>query len=316
MAVTIEDHQEAPSQPAPQDVVSLFNKSLDSAPATPQAPEPLTAVETPQASAPATIAIPVDRVPEKFKQKPEAVFEAYENAERAMHQRANEASQFRREADELRAKLAAAEQFAKLQQQPKPPEVDPWGGLKPEEAVITDTRRFAESIRTQAVEEARKAAREETDRVKTEVRQDQSNRDSATALVKTWDAARDMIRASGHQISDEQWKADLGYIAPAVVRENDQAPGVVLNPKRYVEHYNYLRGAPPKPSIPTEASPPISGRPSVIAAQQPESIPSISRETRQTRETIAAAMKSHGLMNDKEVADYLKAADTPLNYKR
>ena len=257
---------------------------------------PAPAPEPPAVPDLAAIRVPEHEiVPEKFRGKGLSdVFEAHRNAEQYMHAKANEAAQARRENEELKTRLAAAEQFAKMAQQPPPPApapVDVWTarGINPEEAVITDTRRFAEATRDIAVEGARAAAREETQKVRAEWENDQTAQRQADGLVKTWDTAKEALRARGHNISDDQWKNDLAYIAPAVVREND-----VFNTDRYVAHYEYLKGTPAvqKPTVPSEGNPPVSSR--TAAGPQASARPSVSRERTAIVEQIGRSLGFEG----------------------
>lgn len=310
-----------PSQPA-VDFVTAFNaaaEQLGSAPApeTPEAPEaPAATAAAPEVAQfdPATIRIPeTAQLPEhaqKYRGKSLAeVIELERRTQQYGFEKAQEAAQARREADELRARLAAAEQLARMNQKPPEPEVstDPWtrAGVDPNETIITDPRRVAEVTISEAERRSIEAARQVVAQEVGSMRQQIQREREEQTLIATFELAKHEVRKAGHNISDDDWVNALRYIGPAIEQENRETPGVVFDPKRYVAHYTALRGVPARPTLPTEGNPPVAARSAAVA---PESSPkpSVSREKRQLYEQVYGAMKGAGLLSD---ADFNKALE-------
>lgn len=258
---------------------------LESAPA-PEAPAPAPVVEAPFDPASITIpdraAVNAPKAFEKFKNKTLTdVFTSYEEAEKGFHTKAQEAAQARREAEELRMKLAAAEQTARMLQQPPQPVAphDPYQGVNPDSDIITDPRKVLDRTLSEAERRAQAIAQQESAKVRQEIISGLQAEREEQAIFNTFEIAKFKLRQAGYTLSDDQWKEDLKFIAPVVAREEQ-----LFNPDRYVQHFQYLRGGV-RATLPVEGNPPVAAR----AATAPPSIPSINKEARQVRERLADA---------------------------
>lgn len=275
---------EVPSQP--EEIGTSINTALGLESAPPETP----AVPVEEAPFdPATYTIPdriIEGAPksfEKFRNKALTDFAiSYENVEKSFHQKAQEAAQARKEAEDLRIRLAAAEQLARITQQPQVPQqpVDKWQGANPAEHVITDPQRVFDrtlSVAEQRAQEiAQKAATEAEQRIEAKLQREREEQ----AVFQTFETAKSELRAAGYDISDEQWREDLKFIAPVAARE-----GQLFNTKWYVESFSRLKG-PIKASLPKEGNPPVAARTSTA----PTAVPSINREDRAIRERFADAL--------------------------
>jgi hypothetical protein len=256
---------------------------LEPAQAAPQVPEP---APEPAPFDPASFTIP-DRFSEsapkaldKFKNKTLLdIAKSYEESEKGFHAKAQESAQIRRENEELKARLAAAEQFAKMSQQPTaaPTPHDPWQGVNPDAEIITDPRRVLDRTLSESERRAQLVAQQEAMKVRDEIVNGLRAEKEEAAIFNTFEIAKFKLRQAGYTLSDDQWKDDLTYIAPRVARE-----GNLFAPDAYVEHFQKLRG-PIKATLPKEGNPPVAAR----AATAPPSVPTISSEERQLRERLA-----------------------------
>ncbi len=289
------DEEVPQSLPAPN-TVELFNAAMDKAEGAPpldnaqQAPAP---AEVPLTFDPATVRIPKDaKLPdyaEKFRDKnlPE-VFEITRKTEQWGHDKAQEAAQLRRELEDERTRRISMEQL-RSQQPPVQPQ-DPYAklGIDPDVAIIGNARQVLDLNRQLSAEDARaiaqQAAKSEADAIRAENQRERE----ANSLIATFETAKDGLRKAGYQVSDEQWLKDLAYIAPAIAREAETNPNALYETRRYMEHFAYLKGAPQKPTIPTEGNPPVAGRPATVAAQP--NVPTIAGEMKSKADLIAKAL--------------------------
>lgn len=283
---------ETPSQPgnAGSEAVAAFNQLAAETPiedVAVAAPEEPTAPSEP--STPATLIIPLNKVPEKFRSKPEAIVEAYENAEKQMHAATQERAQLRREMDELRARLAAADQVTRMTT-PQSPELNHWqkAGINPGEDIIVSPDKVGDHLLSEAERRAQAVATRAAQEAANQVRAEMQQQQSAAALITAFETAKKSLRDSGYTLSDEDWKRDLGYIAPAVARENEQNPGAVFDHNRYVEHFRVLKGAPAKATLPTEGAPPVAARSATVQNAPP--VPTLNREDQQLQKAIHGAL--------------------------
>lgn len=273
---------EVPTQPDASVIVSSA-LGLESAPPpeTP-APEPIDEGPIDLASLiiPDRIGDTAPKALEKFKRKSLLdLAKSYEESEKGFHAKAQEAAQTRRENEELKARLAAAEQFAKMTQQPAaaPAPHDPWHGVNPDSDIITDPRRVLDRTLSESERRAQLVAQQEAAKVRDEiVRGIQAEREEA-AIFNTFEIAKFKLLQAGYTLSDDQWKDDLTYIAPRVAKE-----GQLFSPDAYVEHFQKLRG-PIRATLPKEGNPPVASR----AATAPPSVPTITSEERALRERLA-----------------------------
>lgn len=244
---------------------------------------------------PATIKIPnrqfspnASKALEKFKDKTIAdLATSYEEAERTMHSRAQEASDLRRQLDTERAARIAAEQFQRMVAQPQqtPQDIYQRAGVNLDEAIITDPTR----VMATTLEEARRIAREESERAAYEWRsqaqaeaQESQNRN---VLLSALEMARGEVgKLIGKEISIPEWQNELQDVARLVqMRE----PERVFDHKAYVETYTRLRGVP-KVSVPAEGNPPVNAKPSSVKSER--QAPTMTREEQQLSRAIRKAM--------------------------
>lgn len=293
----VEAPVEVPAAPEPfEGGVAAFQKALAKGQASAES-QPETAPSSAPAVAPPVPDPATSRVPEKFRGKSiEEVADSAHNAEQRMHQATEEAARLRRENEDFRIRLIAQEQL----RAPAPPQspVDPWAasGIVPEEAVITDTRRFADTTLNMAEERARRAAAEESAKAIQGFRDEQSNiqrgQQQAGALIGTWEAAKAAIRAEGYELSEDQWRTDLDFIAPQVARENNQRDGVIYDPTAYVAQFKRLRGVVAQRAvIPTEGNPPVAARSASVSPSTPGA-PTVSREKKQIYDAVFGALQT------------------------
>ncbi len=296
------DTPEVTSEPTSE--AALVNAALGLEPREAVAPPPEpTPVEEP-AFDPATIKIPsrkaVDGVPkayEKFKDKSLTdVFTSYENAEKWGHEKSQEAAQLRRELEEERARRAAAEQVAKMTPAQEPVTQDYWqkAGINPNEQLFTEPQRVLDTTLTEAERRAAVAAEAAVRKAQQEWQAKQDEEKFASNAFATFEAAKLKLQKLGYDVSDEQWREELTYIAPVVYRT-----GRTLDPDAYVEHYGKLKGAPAKAQLPTEGNPPISAKSSSSTAQ---SVPTIGREEKALRARLADAFG----FSEAEKENYIK----------
>lgn len=263
--------------------------------------------ETPQAEAgeadapvvetfdPATIRIPnrqfVEHVPkalEKFKDKTLVDFAtSYEEAERMMHAKAAEAAQTRRENEELRTRLTAAEQYARMSQQPAPTaqQHDPYEGLDVDTAGVTDMRGFADRTLAEARRIAKEEAATAAQQSRAQVNAERETDAHAAQLVTAFELSRAEVgKLIGRDVPIEEWQSDLQDLARIV---HSREPHRQYDHKAYVETYVRLRGVP-KVSVPTEGNPPIAARPASVKPDKPT--PTLSREADQLNKQIRKAL--------------------------
>lgn len=291
--------EEVTSQPSDaRGIVAKHLADYAPEPETPQAPE-VEAAPAPEEFDPATIRIPnqkfVTNVPkalEKFKDKTLVdLATSYEEAERAMHTKAEEAARYHRENDELKARLAAAEQYARMTPAQPTVQTDPYTqrGIKLDEAIITDPR----SVMATTLDEARRIAREEAEKAANasgeKSRAEFQQAENARRLIGALESARmEASKLYGAEIPIEQWREDVMYIAPRVKWENDNgSEGRIYDPRAYVDHYTRLKGAP-KASVPTEGNPPVAARPANVRSER--AAPTLTREEALIRKQIRGAL--------------------------
>lgn len=281
------------SQPAGagQDAVSALSQLLaenpieDVAVAAPQS-------ETPAAEpqSPATIIIPLSKIPEKFRSKPESIVEAYENAEKTMHGATAEAARLRKEAEELRVKLATAEQVSRMTQQPQQQPQNHWqqAGINPGEDIITSPDKVGDHILTQATKRAEEAALKAAAQVEAKLQAQKQTEEQTRALFWALDTAKVRAKEAGYDFTDDEYKNVLMYVGPVVAEEAKQNPNAPYDPNRYVEHIKMLKGAPTKAALPTEGAPPVASRSATM--QNAPSVPTLSREDAQLQKAINGAL--------------------------
>lgn len=289
------------SQPEFKGGVAAFEAALaKQESAAPETPASEAQSEAPAVIDPATIDIPAhDTVPEKFRgKKLTDAFESIKNAERFMHEKAGEAAQLRKEREELMARLAAAEQFARMTQQPPQPQkpVDPWGGANPAELVITEPDRFVNTTIAMAEQRASAAAEAAARKVAEGETQKLRDQAAAQALISTFETARKQLGDKGYDVSDEVWHPHLAKVARILKVENDSEPGALYDPNRYVNYYTAIAPSPQaKATIPAEGNPPVAAKPAAGPAVV-QGRPTVSREQRQLYEQIG---KAAGLSGDR-----------------
>jgi hypothetical protein len=291
---------EAPVVPTEPDQSAAVAAALglESAPA-PETPAPPPVEAAP--FDPASFTIP-DRISdtapkalEKFKNKTLLdIAKSYEESEKGFHGKAQELAQARREAEELRTKLAAAEQYARMNQQPAAPQapLDPWQGVNPDSDIITDPRKVLDRTLSEGERRAHLVAQQEAAKVRDEIVNGIRAEREQEAIFNTFEVAKFKLRQAGYNLTDDQWKEDLKFIAPVVAREEQ-----LFNPERYVQHFQYLRG-PIKATLPKEGNPPVAARTATAAPH----VPTISSEERQLRERLANVW---GMSGD-ERANYIE----------
>lgn len=296
---------DATSQPG-IDALGAFERAVATTEAAPPA-QPLSQAapptETPQTFDPATIAIPdyaAGPTLEKFRGKHLGdVVRSYEESQRAMHQRSQEAAQARRENEELKTRLAVAEQIARMNPAPAPaPPADIWtqAGVNPDVEIINNPRGLLELAIAEAERRARVGAAEEAGKVRSEVSQENEERERAHAYIGTWDAAKAQIRALGHELTDQQWVDDLGYIMFKLGPEAQADPSAAFTVSRYVDHFTRLRGAPSRATLPTEGAPPVASRAAAVNPKAAQ-VPTLPAEQADLAATIYRNLQGIGLVS-------------------
>lgn len=282
----VETSQPEVPQPSGSVAVDAFNKALAEVPAEQRessAPEPTAPPETP-----ATFAIPLERIPEKFRKNPEAIFEAYQNAEKYMHEKSTESARLAKEAEELRTRLAVVEQVQKMQPQAPPQTSWQKAGINPQEDIIVAPEKVAAHV----IDEAKRAAAEEAQKYAqaeaAKLRAEKNQEDQTRALFWALDQAKVKAKEAGYDFSDDEYRQVLQYVGPVVAEEAKQNPNAPFDPNRYVEHIKVLKGNPTKPSLPTEGAPPIAARSATMKSSAP--VPTLDKETRDKALQIAKGL--------------------------
>lgn len=290
MAVETEQSQPASIVDRVQAAIAPVEEQAAAAPATETPAPPAPAFD------PATITIPdVAELPphfQKFKGKDlNAVIGAQLETERWGHSKAEEAAKARRENEELKARLAAMEQVAKVfpQQQPQPQDHWQKAGVNPNETIFTDPRSVLDATRSMTLEEARQyaeqAAARAAETTKAELRAERLRENEGAAYFNAFEAARAELNSKGYNLTPEQWAQELADSKIANYVQFAE-PDARFNPKRYVELYAMAKPLAAKPNVvPTETAPPIASRPATVDTTAATK-PSIPRERRQALKQI------------------------------
>ena len=291
----------APIPDAAEIITSTFGGGSADAPAAPTTPE------TPKFD-PASVVIPqeADLPPhfQKFKGKTLAdVIGLDLQTQQWATTKAQEAATAKREAEDLRARLAAAEQIAKMTPQ-KAPEApaDPFAGIDIEHELFRDPKKVVtmlrEQLRTELREEQKVAARAEAERVGGEIGGRINSERAAAMQIATFDTAKDQLKAAGIEFpKHDDYVAMLGFVMPTIAQQAkaEGNPQALYEPERIVNAIRFLRGSAPPvvATVPNEAAPPIPARTAQVMVKQPN-VPTVSREHRQLYEQIGKGLGFEG----------------------
>lgn len=270
----------------PVSIVDRVNAAVASQEsATPETP--VAAAPPPAPFDPATIKIPdIESLPPhllKFKGKDlNAISSSLLETERWGHSKSEEAAKFKRDNDDLRARLAAAEQVRSMLPQPAAQPPDPWGGINPNEAIFTDPQRVLDTNRQISTAEAKRMADEAEQRAVSKFEATLQKRDEANAFFLTFEAARNDLANRGYNLTQEQWNEHLRDVASPIAADPARRFVATEYANAFVERaerYSAFRPAAKPPTIPTEGAPPLASRTATVDPGTDK--PTISRETRQ-----------------------------------
>ncbi len=195
-----------------------------------------------------------------------AVGELIEQTDRWGHENAQKAAQAQRENEDLRSRLAAAEQYARMNAQPQTPQpiYDPYQGINTDEAIITAPRQVLDRTLTEADRRAAEIAQRTVNAAIQADRNERNQVTAATELVTAFEMARGQVsKMVGREITTDEWRDELQDVA-RIVKERE--PGRMFDHNVYAETYARLKGVP-KATIPTEGNPGLSSRPSTANAR-------------------------------------------------